>query len=120
MKNPVKTGSNQVAELTAASALSFIVLLGIISLFADMAYEGARSLNGQYLSFLGASATAVGLAAGTGEFLGYALRFVSGYISDRTRRYWTIIFIGYVVNLAAAPALALVGRWEWAVGLILV
>jgi len=69
---------------------------------------------------LGASATAVGLAAGAGEFLGYALRFISGYISDKTRKYWVITFVGYAINLLAAPALALVGRWEWAIGLIFV
>jgi MFS family permease len=104
--------------LSAGSAVSFIVLMGVVSLFADMTYEGARSLKGQFLSFLEASAVAVGLAARAGEFLGYALRFISGYISDRTRRYWAITFIGYAINLFAVPVLALVGRWEWEVGLI--
>lgn len=108
----------QPAPLSAGRALSFVVLLGVVSLFADLTYEGARGLNGPYLSFLGASATAVGLAAGAGELLGYALRFFTGYLSDRTQRYWAITFAGYLVNLLAAPALALVGRWEWAVGLI--
>ncbi len=108
----------QPAPLSAGRALSFVVLLGVVSLFADLTYEGARGLNGPYLSFLGASATAVGLAAGAGELLGYALRFFTGYLSDRTQRYWAMTFAGYLVNLLAAPALALVGRWEWAVGLI--
>src|SRR5574339_339483 len=42
-----------------ARPLSFIVLLGVVSLFADMTYEGARSATGPFLAMLGASALAV-------------------------------------------------------------
>ncbi|MGH6852422.1 MAG: MFS transporter, partial [Methylocella sp.] len=100
------------------SAIRFIVLLGVVSLFADMTYEGARSVTGPYLGVLGASAAIVGVVAGFGEFLGYALRLVSGYLSDRTGGYWLITIIGYGVNLLAVPLLALTGRWELAVLLI--
>lgn len=65
------------------NAVRFIVLLGITSLFADITYEGARSITGPFLSVLGASAAVVGLVAGLGEFVGYGLRMVSGYLSDR-------------------------------------
>ena len=64
-------------------ALKFIVLLGIVSLFADITYQGARSINGQYLALLGASATTVGIVAGFGELIGYSLRLISGYVSDK-------------------------------------
>jgi MFS family permease len=84
-----------------------------------MAYEGARSIAGPYLAMLGASATIVGVTAGLGELLGYTLRIVSGYISDRTTRYWAVTIIGYVVNLAAVPLLALVGHWQLAVLLLM-
>jgi len=47
-----------------------------------------------------------------GELVGYGVRLVSGYLSDRTGRYWTITILGYGVNLLAVPALALAGRWE--------
>ena len=46
-------------DVAKASALKFVVLLGIVSLFADMTYEGARSVTGLYLAVLGASATVV-------------------------------------------------------------
>jgi MFS family permease len=94
------------------SALTFVVLIGVVSLFADMTYEGARGINGQYLALLGASATVVGIVAGFGELIGYGLRLLSGYVSDRTGRYWAVTIVGYVVNLAAVPLLALAGRWE--------
>ncbi|MCR4398400.1 MAG: MFS transporter, partial [Firmicutes bacterium] len=101
------------------SALGFVLLLGVVSLFADATYEGARSIVGAYLNLLGASAAAVGFVAGLGEFLGYALRLVSGYAGDRTGRYWAIALTGYVVNLFAVPALALAGRWETAAALVI-
>jgi len=98
--------------ISKGTALRFVVLLGVVSLFADMTYEGARSITGPYLAILGASATVVGIVAGFGELIGYALRLVSGYISDRTGKYWTVTLIGYFVNLLAVPLLALAGRWE--------
>jgi MFS family permease len=105
--------------LAAGSAMAFVVLFGFISMFSDMTYEGARSLSGQYLKILGAGATAVGLAAGGGEFLGYALRLVSGYVADRTKKYWLITISGYTVQLMSVPLLALTHRWELAFALLL-
>ncbi|MGE5484936.1 MAG: MFS transporter [Ignavibacteriales bacterium] len=105
--------------ISKSAALKFVVLLGIVSLFGDMTYEGARSITGAYLSLLGARAAVVGFAAGFGEFVGYGLRLVSGYISDRTGRYWTITMVGYALNLLVVPMLALAGRWEIAVGLMI-
>lgn len=98
--------------LTKSSAIKFVVLLGVVSLFADMTYEGARSVTGPYLAVLGATGTVVGIVAGFGELVGYGLRLVSGYWADRTRRYWTIAIFGYLLNMLAVPALALAGRWE--------
>ncbi|MGE5195996.1 MAG: MFS transporter, partial [Anaerolineae bacterium] len=40
-------------------ALKFIILLGIVSLFADITYEGARSITGPFLSTLGSSGAVV-------------------------------------------------------------
>jgi len=102
--------NNQV--ISKATAFKFVILLGFVSLFADVTYEGARSITGPYLALLGASGTVVGVVAGFGELIGYALRLISGYISDRTGKYWTMTLLGYFVNLLAVPLLALAGRWE--------
>ena len=98
--------------------MRFIVLLGVVSLFADMTYEGARSATGPFLLTLGASGAVVGLAAGLGELAGYAIRLVSGVAADRTRRYWMLTGLGYTVNLLAVPLLALAGGWPVAVALV--
>lgn len=100
-------------------AFRFIILLGMVSLLADMTYEGARSITGPYLALLGANAAAVGFVAGFGELVGYALRFVSGYLADKTRRYWAMTIIGYAVNLLAVPLLALAGNWPMAALLLI-
>ncbi len=101
------------------SAMLFVALMGVVSLFADMTHEGARSIYGPFLALLGANATTVGIVAGFGELVGYALRLVSGYITDKTGRYWPITIIGYIINMLAVPLLALAGRWEIAAFLII-
>lgn len=97
-------------------AFLFIALTGLVSLLADITYEGARSIYGAYLPLLGASAAALGFSAGFGELIGYSLRLLTGFIADRTHRYWELTMIGYGVNIVAIPALALVPEngWGWA------
>ena len=101
------------------TAMTFVILLGFVSLFADMTYEGARSITGQYLAILGASGTVVGVVAGFGELIGYGFRIVSGYISDKIGKYWFMTILGYAVNLLAVPLLALAGNWPLAATLMI-
>ena len=98
--------------------MHFIVLLGIVSLFGDVTYEGIRSATGPYLATLGASPGAVGLVAGIGEFVGYALHLASGYLADRTKVYWPLTLVGYGL-LVSIPLLALAGYWQLAAVLLI-
>src|SRR5712671_5025141 len=91
----------------AKLAFRFVLIIGIVNFFADMTYEGARSIIGPFLGSLGASAAIVGFVAGFGELIGYALRSVSGYFADKTQKYWFVTFTGYAINMLAVPALAL-------------
>jgi MFS family permease len=81
----------------------FVVVFGVVSLFADMVYEGARSIIGPYLATLGASAIIVAVAAGAGEFIGYGLRVVSGYLVTRSRHYWSWTIVGYALTVLSVP-----------------
>lgn len=99
-------------------ALRFIVLMGVVSLFGDIVYEGARGVIGPYLALLGASASVVGLVGGLGEFIGYALRLFSGFMADRTKAYWLFTFIGYGL-LVSIPLLSFAQSWQIAALLIL-
>jgi MFS family permease len=94
-------------------AFQFIILLGVVSLFGDITYEGARGVSGPYLKLLGAGAVTIGLVAGLSEFVGYGLRLISGYLADRTEGYWTLTIIGYGLILSI-PVLAFVGDWQLA------
>lgn len=101
------------------SAFRFVILIGVVSLFADMTYEGARSITGPYLAILGANAVVVGFVAGFGELIGYALRVVSGFIAERTGQYWVLTILGYICNLFAVPLLALADQW-WIAALLMI
>lgn len=100
-------------------ALRFVILIGILSYFADFTYEGSRSIIGPYLVTLQATGTVVGTVTGFGELLGYGLRLVSGRWADATGRYWPITIFGYVIQMTSVPALALTGSWPAAAALII-
>lgn len=103
-----------------AAALHFIVLMGVVSLFSDVTHEGGKSIIGAYLNLSGAPAAAIGFIAGFGELLGYSLRYITGRIADRTKKYWALTIAGYAIDLLAVPLLALIpnGGWMWAALLI--
>ena len=96
-----------------SQAMIFIILFGIVSLFSDMTHEGASSIRGAYMSLLGASAGAIGFVSGLGELIGYSMRYVFGKLTDKTKRYWLMTIAGYVLDVLAVPALALVGEHGW-------
>lgn len=96
-----------------SQAMAFIVLFGIVSLFSDMTHEGASSIRGAYVSLLGASAATIGFVSGLGELIGYSMRYVFGKLTDKTKQYWPMTVAGYVLDVLAVPALALVGEHGW-------
>ena len=96
-RNEMAKNKSPVAKL----AFKFVLIVGIVNLFADMTYEGARSITGPFLESLGASVLAVGVIAGGGELLGYVLRSIAGYVADKTHKYWVVIIAGYVINRCA-------------------
>lgn len=99
----------------------FILLFGIVSLFSDMTHEGASSIRGAYLSLLGAGAGTIGFISGLGELIGYSLRYIFGRLADKSKKYWSLTILGYVLDVLAVPALALVGEHGWiAAALLLV
>jgi MFS family permease len=108
-----------VVDIDRKNAIRFIICLGVVSMFADMTYEGAHSVIGPLLSDLGSSATQVGLIAGVGEMFAASLRLFSGRLADKTRAYWTIAIFGYAINIVVVPALAFAGSWKAAALLII-
>ncbi|HEX5313829.1 MAG TPA: MFS transporter, partial [Gammaproteobacteria bacterium] len=99
-------------------AWRFVVVIGVVSLFADMAYEGARGIVGAYFYQLGAGALLVGVIGGGAEFLGYAVRWFAGRGADVSGRHWLFIYGGYALNMIAVPCLALTGTVGAAAALV--
>lgn len=84
-----------------------VVAFGLVSLAADMVYEGMRSISGPYLASLGASALLVGVITGAGEGMALILRLVSGPLADRYGKHWTLTTVGYAMTAICVPLLAI-------------
>ncbi|MES1956264.1 MFS transporter [Salinisphaera hydrothermalis] len=100
------------------TAKQFVLAFGVVSMLADLVYEGARSVTGPYLATFGASAMTVGLVTGLGEAVALVFRLISGPVSDRTGRYWTLSITGYAITIISVPLLALAGTLAQASTLI--
>jgi len=94
------------AVVPAWSPWRTVVWFGIVSLSADMVYEGARSITGPYLAALGASALVVGVVTGAGEAAALVLRLVSGPLADRSGAYWPLTIVGYAMTAVCVPLMA--------------
>lgn len=93
------------------SALRFVVLVGVVSLFADATYEGARSIAGPFLATLGANGTVVGIVAGLGELIGYGVYGIMWFAGSALLGILYDVSVGWlvgasiVIQLAAVPLL---------------
>lgn len=83
-----------------------VLSFGIVSLLADMVYEGARSMYGPLLASLGASAFVVGLVTGAGEAMALVLRLATGPMADRRGGHWSFTIVGYGLTAICVPLLA--------------
>jgi MFS family permease len=120
---PAESAVASPAPLPAWSPWRAVVGFGVVSLAADMVYEGARSVTGPLLASLGASALLVGVVTGAGEALALVLRLPFGTRVDRSGGYWPMTIAGYGLTAACVPLLALtpfLGAAGLAVGCLLV
>jgi MFS family permease len=117
MSSSAQAGTDVGRSLTRR-ARRFVVLVGVLSFFADFTYEGSRSIVGPFLGQLRASAFTIAVISGFGELAGYGLRLFSGRLADESGQFWPITIVGYVVQMLSVPALALAGSWQMAAVLI--
>lgn len=79
---------------------------GLVSLCADMVYEGMRAMAGPLLGSLGASALMVGFVTGAGEAVSLILRLFTGSWADRAQLHWPLTVAGYAMTAICVPLLA--------------
>ncbi len=102
-----------------AAAMRFVLMVGVMSIFADFTYEGSRGILGPWLGILGLGATGISIVTGAGELLGYGLRVVSGRWADSTKAFWPITIFGYTIQMVAVPLMAVAGSWQVAAWLVI-
>jgi MFS family permease len=92
-----------------------VVVLGIVSLFADMSTEMIYPLIPLFLvSVLGATFIDVGLIEGVAESTASILKIVSGYVSDKFGKRKPLVYSGYALAAIAKPLLAFATAWQQA------
>lgn len=89
-----------------------VILLGLVSFFADISSEMVYPLIPLYLSSrFGATPLLVGFIEGIAESLASLLKVFSGYLTDRTQRKKPIAFLGYSTGLIYKLALIFANSW---------
>jgi len=99
--------------------MRFVLAFGVVSMLADMVYEGARAITGPYLATFGASAGMVGFITGLGEAVALVFRLATGRLSDRTHRHWALSIGGYAITVIAVPLIGLSQAFWQAASLII-
>jgi MFS family permease len=109
----VTTDGTEKTGLNRLGPMGFVLAFGVVSMLADVVYEGARSITGPFLATLGASAVMVGFITGFGEAVALVLRLGTGPLADRTRKYWPLTIAGYALTVIAVPFMALASSlWQ--------
>jgi MFS family permease len=112
-EHPVRTDRTDTARRNRLRPMGFVLTFGVVSMLADVVYEGARSITGPFLATLGASAVMVGFVTGFGEAVALVMRLGTGPLADRTRKYWPLTIAGYALTVIAVPLLALASSlWQ--------
>lgn len=75
-----------------------MLLVGVLSFFADLTYEGGRSIIGRILGQSEPQLRQLRWSLAFGELLGYALRLVPGRFADATGKFWPTAIFGYVIS----------------------
>ena len=89
-----------------------IIILGLISFFADISSEMVYPLIPLYLTMnFGATPVLVGIIEGIAESTASLLKVFSGYVTDKYKKKKPIAFAGYATGLIYKLALLLASSW---------
>ncbi|HWT87128.1 MAG TPA: MFS transporter, partial [Myxococcales bacterium] len=98
----------------AAGISRNVVLLGVVSLLADVSSDMVMPLLPAFLLTLGADAAFIGVIEGVAEGTAALLKYLSGRWADRVRRLLPLAVAGYAIAVFARPFLA-IARAPWQV-----
>ena len=89
-----------------------VLAMGLVSFFTDFSTEMVLGILPLYIvNSLGASRTILGTIEGSAELTSYAMRMVSGSLSDKIGKKKIFIIIGYGLSTASKPFFAASIGW---------
>ncbi|MHB8375560.1 MAG: MFS transporter [Dehalococcoidia bacterium] len=104
----------ELAKPAVAGVSRNVLLLGLVSFFADISSEMVYPLVPLFLrSTLGAPVIVVGVIEGIAESTASLMKFVFGWMSDKFSRRRPFTAAGYALAAVAKPGLALASAWPW-------
>ncbi len=119
----INFGSNSVHDLLGESALrrvfTLIILFGVVSLLADITYEGARGVIPKYFHVLGVLAQPVIVIGGIGDLIAHSMRVLTGIAIHILGAYWLFTFMGYTITIISIPLIGLFTDWRIVAALVI-
>lgn len=89
-----------------------IIMMGLISFFADVSGEMMTPVLPLFIAALGGSSLVVGFIGGFGDAVANIVKVFSGYIADKTGRRKLLITIGYGIPFFAKLGIGVSNTWE--------
>ena len=89
-----------------------VLLLGLVSFFADLSGEMMTPVLPLFIVALGGSSIVIGFIGGLGDAVANIVKVFSGYIADKTGRRKQLIAIGYGIPFLAKLGIGLSNSWE--------
>jgi len=89
-----------------------VLLLGLVSFFADISGEMMTPVLPLFIAALGGSGIIIGFIGGLGDAVANIVKVLSGYMADKTRKRKEIITLGYGIPFFAKLGIGLSNSWE--------
>jgi MFS family permease len=90
-----------------------VIMLGVVSLFTDVASEMIYPLVPVFITALGSGAIMIGIIEGLAETTSSILKLITGVLSDKTGRRKIFVVTGYAISSAIRPLTGIVNHsWE--------
>lgn len=90
-----------------------VIMLGIVSLFTDVATEMIYPLIPVYVAALGSGAVILGIIEGVAETAASMLKLLGGIISDKTGKRKIYVLVGYTISSVIRPLTGVVtAAWQ--------
>jgi MFS family permease len=90
-----------------------VIILGVVSLFTDIATEMIYPLVPVFVAALGSGAILLGVIEGVAETTASMLNLLSGIVSDKIRKRKLLVLIGYSISSIIRPLTGLVtSGWQ--------